>query len=366
MKSLALAILLIPGAAIAGPWYELVNGTLSVTGVIGVSASSTTPKNYALLINGTSGYIQYPDGTKQTTAGGGGGDNLGNHIATKNVTANYGITTTSITATQVILNGGNVGIGTTSPNTKLHIKGATPVVRLEDSDQSSPAVPWDVEVSGSDFFIKEQANGRTVFKGTSSGPTSIYSAGTEHLYIDSYGKIGMGTNNPFWGDTSATGLHISGNNQFVGLYLDNTGSTGVRYLIASSTEASSSALLYIAAPYNIGPIMELNGGNGNAWFTANVSALSYTDRTPYPDTKEQAYAAVLSMEKKATGGVDHEKLDPYIQAWKTEKIEDGNAKGAKMYREVKTLEGRDLSATVSAQNEVIKDLIKRIEALEKK
>ena len=69
MKSLTLALLLIPGAAFAGPWYELVNGTMSLTGVLGVAASSTTPKNYVLQLNGTGGYIQFPDGTRQTTAG---------------------------------------------------------------------------------------------------------------------------------------------------------------------------------------------------------------------------------------------------------------------------------------------------------
>lgn len=69
MKSLALALLLLPSAAFAGPWYELVNGTMSLTGVLGVAASSTTPKNYVLLLNGRDGYIQFPDGTRQTTAG---------------------------------------------------------------------------------------------------------------------------------------------------------------------------------------------------------------------------------------------------------------------------------------------------------
>lgn len=68
MKSLTLALLLIPGAAFAGPWYELINGTMSLTGVLGIAASSSTPKNYVLQLNGPGGYIQFPDGTKQTTS----------------------------------------------------------------------------------------------------------------------------------------------------------------------------------------------------------------------------------------------------------------------------------------------------------
>ena len=68
MKSLALALLLLPEAAFSGPWYELVNGTMSLTGVLGVSASTNTPKNYVLTLDGPHGYIKFPDGTTQNTA----------------------------------------------------------------------------------------------------------------------------------------------------------------------------------------------------------------------------------------------------------------------------------------------------------
>jgi hypothetical protein len=101
--------------------------------------------------------------------------------------------------------------------------------------------------------------------------------------------------------------------------------------------------------------------SGNVYVTANVSALSYTDRTPYPKDLATAYQAVMSMERLPDGQydendkenqLDHSKLSDFIRS------KDGN---------------RDLSATVSCQNEVIKDLIrqnkelsKRLEALEQK
>jgi hypothetical protein len=100
--------------------------------------------------------------------------------------------------------------------------------------------------------------------------------------------------------------------------------------------------------------------NGDAYISGDVSALTFTDRTPYPKDLETAYKSVLSMMRLPEGEynednkefqLDHSKLADFI----------------------KSGEGRDLSATVSAQNEVIKDLIKkndeltkRIEVLEKR
>ncbi len=80
------------------------------------------------------------------------------------------------------------------------------------------------------------------------------------------------------------------------------------------------------------------------YFTGDVSALTFTDRTPYPKDTQEAYGAVNSMELKSDGmGVDHNKLHKFIKS--------GD-------------DGRNLSATVSALNEVVKDLIQRVEVLE--
>jgi len=96
----------------------------------------------------------------------------------------------------------------------------------------------------------------------------------------------------------------------------------------------------------------LNGG-GNIWVKGDCSALTFTDRTPYPKDLETAIDAIKSLGRLPKGEyeergkhkqVDHKKLHPFI------KSSDG--------------EHRDLSAIVSCQNEVIKDLLKRIEALE--
>jgi hypothetical protein len=92
---------------------------------------------------------------------------------------------------------------------------------------------------------------------------------------------------------------------------------------------------------------------GNVYMTKDVSALSFTDRTPYPKDIATAYEVVKSMGRLPDGQydesdreaqLDHATLHDYIRS------EDGN---------------RDLSATVSCHNEVLKDLIVKQEELSK-
>jgi hypothetical protein len=92
---------------------------------------------------------------------------------------------------------------------------------------------------------------------------------------------------------------------------------------------------------------------GDLYVANNCSALSFTDRTPYPESTLQAYRAVNSMTLKVDSkgqplGVDHAKLDPFIRADNKDK----------------EVVGRDLSATVSALVAVVQDLTRRVVALE--
>jgi len=93
-----------------------------------------------------------------------------------------------------------------------------------------------------------------------------------------------------------------------------------------------------------------------------TSSLGYIDRTEYPESKEIAYEAVKSMGKKTNGGrgVDHEKLSNFIRS--EGRYEYWNSVTNKKETGVEL--GRNLTASVSAQNEVLKDLINRIDAQE--
>lgn len=105
---------------------------------------------------------------------------------------------------------------------------------------------------------------------------------------------------------------------------------------------------------------------GDAWFIGDVSALTFTDRTPYPETTQQAYDAIATMERLPDGEYEvgnkdkqlkHANLHSFIKADKVVKDDEGNDV---------VINGRDLSATVSCLVEIIKDQKARIEALEEK
>jgi hypothetical protein len=83
--------------------------------------------------------------------------------------------------------------------------------------------------------------------------------------------------------------------------------------------------------------------DGNAYFDLDVSALTFTDRTPYPADTKEAWEAIKSMGmKKDKSGVDHSILHDFVKA-------DG---------------GRNMSATLSALVETMKDIDSRLEKLE--
>ena len=187
----------------------------------------------------------------------------------------------------LIVDGGNVGIGTTSPGQLLHVNGNKATNFIAKVENTNADNGWGLQVqSGSDsgdynLHLKNKADTQVLFWVKGDG-TAYHN-----------GNVGIGTTNP-------------------------------------------TSKLYVS---------------GNIYTTGNCSALSFTDRTPYPKDLETAYASVFSMERLPDGKYDennkerqleHSKLHPFIKA--------GN--------------GRDLSATVSAQNEVIKSLVKRIESLE--
>ncbi|MFZ2188264.1 MAG: LamG-like jellyroll fold domain-containing protein [Candidatus Moraniibacteriota bacterium] len=92
---------------------------------------------------------------------------------------------------------------------------------------------------------------------------------------------------------------------------------------------------------------------GDIYTTSNISALSITDRTAYPKSLNQAYEAVLSMqrlpdgeysENDSTNQLDHSKLSAFVRAANGE---------------------RDLSATVSSINEVTKYLLDQIGGIDR-
>ncbi|MBU0943475.1 MAG: hypothetical protein KJ804_14265 [Proteobacteria bacterium] len=173
--------------------------------------------------------------------------------------------------------------------------------------------------------------------GYASSGSENYGGYFESFYAGSStdGSVGYGAKGKATGGYSAFGVYGEASDAVYsyGVYGISSASNGIGVYGQSSFRAG-----YFA---------------GDVYVTKDVSALSFTDRTPYPKDIQTAYDAVLSMQRLPEGEydafdkenqLDHSTLHEFV------KSKDG--------------EHRDLSATVSAQNEVIKDLIKRIAQLE--
>jgi hypothetical protein len=177
-------------------------------------------------------------------------------------------------------------------------------------------------LGGSDYGVYGSSSDGKGVHGFSDGNTGVYGEGYFYgVYGKStfYGVYGISTNLYSYG---VRGLNSgSGNSGYLG---------GSDYGVYGYSDDGYAGYF-----------------NGNVYVTENVSALSFTDRTPYPKDLAAAYNAVMSMERLPDGQydennkelqLDHSKLSDFVRS------DDGN---------------RDLSATVSCHNEILKDLIRK-------
>jgi len=100
-----------------------------------------------------------------------------------------------------VTSSGNVGIGTTAPNSILEIAATTPVFRIQASDSASFHGIEFRQGAGFDAFIKQLpstgefriSNGRSVGWG---GHMTFYTDTSEKIRITSAGNVGIGTTAP--------------------------------------------------------------------------------------------------------------------------------------------------------------------------
>ena len=169
--------------------------TISETGNVGIDTTSPDEKlSVAGTIESTSGGIKFPDGTTQTTA------------------ATGGSSIWSQSGSNIYYNGGNVGIGTASPNSKLHISQDTGLMTRLTATESGgeTAIQFRQESEGMDAQIKwTQSSGVSrlgFFVDDSSGG---HVADNERLTVSETGNVGIGTSSPDYPLELASGAHVT-------------------------------------------------------------------------------------------------------------------------------------------------------------
>ena len=194
------------------------NGTTSLTSSLlfdsgtYIGIGTTTPAA-SLDVNGSLTYIANFNNTTQDTRvsfSNAGTQNL--QISTSNSQINlYGVTNiplliyTNSTERMRISNAGNVGINTTSPAAKLHVKSVSEILRLETTSATGQNYLTFANASGemgyigygsgvtNNFFIQNEQNTDTLF----------FTNSTERMRITNVGNVGINTSTPYSGANAA-------------------------------------------------------------------------------------------------------------------------------------------------------------------
>jgi hypothetical protein len=210
-------------------------------------------------------------------------------------------------------------------------------------DHSVISGGYDNEISGQYATI---AGG---IRNTASGDYSFVAGGQRNTASGDYSTVLGGYYNTAYGDYSiTTGDHCSasGDRSFAGGW-KATASHDYSFVWSDGEHTSFSSTTTNE--------FRVHAKNG-AYFSNDVYCDPCTDRTPYPENKEAAYAAVMSMQRLPDGEYDPDDSSMQLDhSSLTEFVRHDHPDG--------TI-GRNLSATVSCHVEVLKDLATRTQALE--
>jgi hypothetical protein len=218
-----------------------------------------------------------------------------------------------LTKNLVITSAGNVGIGTSSPNSILEISSTTPIIRIQASDSGTFHGIEFRQAGGFDAFIKQLpvtgefkiSSGRSVGWG---GFTTFYTDTVERMRMTSGGKVGIGNSNPnnivdIYGTGSNTvgllGVRSSGGGTFImGRLVSAETSNQTQTIATCSTEGTNERIFLKIQVVNVSAVadtgnchvgyalwskngtksattMTLDSGNSNVSNT-NVGSLSWS------------------------------------------------------------------------------------------
>ena len=204
-----------------------------------------------------------------------------------------------------------VGIGTNTPDAKLHIRGALPNIYLEESDATSTFNITDFQLGGgalnintrqsngsfvsTDYQIAKNANGATDHK--------FFITGSEKVRIDSNGAVGIGTASPIGGySLNVTGDIFVGDNSagavgrnFVAYSASlGVGKNSVATIVGKSVKASSATNnSLVTLPYST---------DGTLWYKQSYAAGHTWHRTTGYATSTTISESEGELMRLTTGG----------------------------------------------------------------
>ncbi|MCS7074250.1 MAG: hypothetical protein NZ108_07270, partial [Bacteroidia bacterium] len=137
--------------------------------------------------DGTAGFYYYDGSTWTMISSGSGGDNLGNHIATQTIRLNGNWLSGDGDNEGVwVANNGNVGIGTNSPQEKLHVAATT--------IGNAMMISTSAGISNA-FILEHNAVTGTALKNKSNSGMEFWTDNSVRMVIDNIGRVGIGTTN---------------------------------------------------------------------------------------------------------------------------------------------------------------------------
>jgi hypothetical protein len=228
-----------------GSVYITGNGISSTDGTISVQGGNAT-STFSNGIQLSSGCFRLPDGS----CAGGGSGGVGASTLVGQMPF-YGVVGTNLTATSsmFLTTNGNIGIGTTTPLSRLNVSGISPKIYLSNTSGGLDAKHWFLSNSSGDFSIgttsDSLATNSTYFTiASSTGYVGIGTAvpsysldvagsvalgsGSEAMRVDSTGNVGIGTSSPY-----ATLSIVNNTGDLTDIFAISTSSSGLIFKVDS-------------------------------------------------------------------------------------------------------------------------------------